>query len=85
LDQQHVRPVQSSNGDDDKTRERLEWLKSHRDEYGGQYVSLDRDTFGSRWSNLPQRETKGPCRRQTSWLHYQLFMSDEIAQMGGWE
>jgi len=24
-------------------KQRLEWMKSHREEYGGQYVALDRD------------------------------------------
>jgi len=33
-------PVQSDNGDDETRKRRLEWLKSHREEYGGQYVAL---------------------------------------------
>ena len=36
--------TRSNNGDDAAVRERrLNWLKSHREEYGGQYVALDRD------------------------------------------
>lgn len=37
---------QNNNGDDDATRERrLAWLKSHREEYAGEYVALVGDVL----------------------------------------
>jgi len=39
-------PSQRNNGNDDAERERrLNWLKSHREEYAGQYVALAGDTL----------------------------------------
>jgi hypothetical protein len=33
--QDRVQPTHSANGDDETRERRLEWLKSHREEYGG--------------------------------------------------
>lgn len=35
----------SENGDDELRERRLEWLKSHREEYAGQYVALAGDVL----------------------------------------
>jgi len=81
---QHVQPAQSSNGDDAKTRERrLEWLKLHRDEYGGQYVALDRDeliAIGPTYRSARQKALA--AGKPDAFVTY-LPKSDEIAQMGG--
>ena len=83
---QHVQPVQSSNGDDDKTRaRRLEWLKSHRDEYGGQYVALDRDTLVAVGPNYRSARQKAVAAGKPDAFVTYLSKSDEVAQMGGWE
>lgn len=38
-------PTQSENDDDEARERRLEWLKSHREEYAGQYVALSGDVL----------------------------------------
>jgi hypothetical protein len=43
--QEHAQPTPNSNGDDDSRARRLEWLKSHREEYAGQYVALAGDVL----------------------------------------
>jgi len=40
-----AQPTHSENGDDGARERRLEWLKSHREEYAGQYVALSGDTL----------------------------------------
>lgn len=39
----HQSPVTHLISDDDLRRRRLEWIKSHREEYAGQYVALAGD------------------------------------------
>jgi hypothetical protein len=43
--QDRVQPTPSANGDDETRARRLEWLKSHREEYAGQYVALAEDVL----------------------------------------
>ncbi len=38
--QARAQPTPSENGDDETRERRIEWLKSHREEYAGQYVAL---------------------------------------------
>ncbi|MGH9428035.1 MAG: hypothetical protein ACRD2L_17265, partial [Terriglobia bacterium] len=38
---QKLQSLQGNNGDEQGRQRRMEWLKSHREEYGGQYVALD--------------------------------------------
>ena len=40
-----AQPTHSENGDDETRERRLEWLKSHREEYAGQYVALAGDVL----------------------------------------
>jgi hypothetical protein len=40
-----AQPTHSDNGDDETRKRRLEWLKSHREEYAGQYVALAGDVL----------------------------------------
>lgn len=41
--QNRTQPAHSENGDDEARERRLDWLKSHREEYAGQYVALAGD------------------------------------------
>ena len=43
--QERVQPTHRENGDDEIRALRLEWLKSHREEYAGQYVALAGDVL----------------------------------------
>ena len=43
--QDRAQPTHSENGDDETRERRLEWLKSHREEYAGQYVALAGDVL----------------------------------------
>src|SRR6267142_573004 len=40
---QQPQNLEVNNGDDEIRHRRLEWLKCHREEHGGQYVALDGD------------------------------------------
>jgi uncharacterized protein DUF5678 len=81
---EYVQPVQTNNGDDDKTRERrLEWLKSHRDEFGGQYVALDRDRLIAVGPTYRSARQKASAAGKPEAFVTYLPKSDEIAQMGG--
>jgi hypothetical protein len=40
-----AQPAHRENGDDETRQRRLEWLKSHREEYAGQYVALAGDVL----------------------------------------
>lgn len=77
--------TQSNNGDDDAIRERrLEWLKSHQQEYGGQYVALDRDQLLAVGPSYRiAREKALAAGKPNAFVTY-LSKRDEIAEMGGW-
>jgi hypothetical protein len=74
-----------NNGDDAATRERrLEWLKSHRQEYGGQYVALDRDQLLAVGPSYRiAREKALAAGKPNAFITY-LAKPDEIAETGGW-
>jgi hypothetical protein len=77
-------PTHSGNGDD-KTRERrLDWLKSHREEYGGQYVALDGDQLLAVGPNYRVAREKALAAGKTSAFVTYLSKPDEMAEMGGW-
>jgi hypothetical protein len=82
--QDRAQPMNSDNGDD-KTREgRLEWLKSHREEYGGQYVALDGDRLIAVGPNYRVAREKALAAGKTNAFVTYLSKPDEIAEMGGW-
>ena len=83
--QDRTEPIQHSNGDDNQTRERrLEWLKTHREEYGGQYVVLDGAKLLAVGANYRiAREKALAAGKPNAFVTY-LSKPDEIAEMGGW-
>ena len=73
-----------NNGDDDIRQRRLEWLKSHREEYGGQYVALDGDQLLAVGPTYRiAREKALAAGKPNAFVTY-LSKPDEIAEMGGW-
>ncbi|HEY8224400.1 MAG TPA: hypothetical protein VIG25_03915 [Pyrinomonadaceae bacterium] len=65
-------------------KQRLEWMKSHREEFGGQYVALDRDQLVAVGPNYRvAREKAAASGHPNAFVDY-LPKSDEIGQMGGW-
>src|SRR6266550_3755334 len=79
-----AQPTQSENGDDESRGRRLEWLKSHREEYGGQYVALDYDQLLAVGSNYRiAREKALAAGKPNAFVTY-LSQPDEVAEMGGW-
>jgi hypothetical protein len=80
-----VQLPQRNNGEDDAIRKRrLEWLKSHRQEYGGQYVALDNDRLLAVGSSYHiAREQALAAGKPNAFITY-LPKPDEIAEMGGW-
>ena len=82
--QDRAQPTHSENGDDETRERRLEWLKSHREEYGGQYVALDGDRLIAVGPNYRvARENARAAGKTNAFVTY-LSKSDEIAEMGGW-
>ena len=78
--------TQNGNGDDERIRaRRLEWLKAHREEYGGQYVALDRDTLLAVGSSFRAAREKAVAAGKPDAFVTYLSKPDEIAEMGGWE
>jgi hypothetical protein len=78
-----AKPTDSETGDDE-IRQRMDWLKSHREEYGGQYVALDRDQLVALGPNYRvAREKAAAAGNPNAFVDY-LPKPDEIGQMGGW-
>jgi hypothetical protein len=73
-----------SNGNEQVRQRRLEWLKSHREEHGGQYVALDGDQLLAVGPNYRiAREKALAAGKPNAFVTY-LSKPDEIAEMGGW-
>jgi hypothetical protein len=69
----------------DARSRRLEWLKSHREEYGGQYVALDGDRLIAVAPNYRIAREKALAAGKPSAFVTYLPKPDEVAQMGGGE
>jgi hypothetical protein len=82
--QGRAQPTHSENGDDETRRRRLEWLKSHREEYGGQYIALDGDRLIAVGPNYRVAREKALAAGKTNAFVTYLSKPDEIAEMGGW-
>ncbi len=81
---QKLQSLQVNNGDDEMRQRRMEWLKSHREEYGGQYVALDGDQLLAVGPNYRiAREKALAAGKPNAFVTY-LSKPDEIAEMGGW-
>ena len=78
--------IQNGNQDEEKIRaRRLEWLKAHREEYGGQYVALDRDILLAVGPTFRIAREKALAAGKPGAFVTYLSKPDEIAEMGGWE
>jgi hypothetical protein len=77
-------PSNKSITEDAKRRERLEWLKAHREEYGGQYVALDGAQLVAVGPNYRvAREGTHAAGKPHAFVTY-LPKPDEVAEWGGW-
>lgn len=79
-----AQPTQSDNGDEETRERRLEWLKSHREEYGGQYVALDGNQLIAVGSNYRITREKALAAGKTNAFVTYLSKPDEATEMGGW-
>jgi len=65
-------------------RRRLEWMKAHRAEYGGQHVALDgAELVAVGRSYREAREKALAAGRPDAFVTY-LPKPDEVAEWGGW-
>jgi hypothetical protein len=80
----HVQPTHTENGDDATRGRRLEWLKSHREEHGGQYVALDGDRLIAVGPNYRVAREKALAAGKPNAFVTYLSKADEMAEMGGW-
>jgi len=83
-DRDGAQPTHSDNGDDETRKRRIEWLKSHQEEYGGQYVALDGDRLIAVGPNYRVAREKALAAGKTSAFVTYLSKPDEKAEMGGW-
>jgi hypothetical protein len=68
----------------DLRRGRLEWLKAHRDIYGGQYVALDGTQLVAVGPNYRvARESAWAAGKPHAFVTY-VSKPDEVADWGGW-
>src|SRR6266853_948663 len=72
-------PAQATHSDDETREGRLEWLKSHREEYGGQYVALDGDRLIAVGPNYRVAREKALAAGKTHAFVTYLSKPDEIA------
>jgi hypothetical protein len=81
---QKLESLRVNNGDDEIRQLRMQWLKSHREEHGGQYVALDGDKLLAVGSNYRiAREKALAAGKPKAFVTY-LSKPDEVAEMGGW-
>ncbi len=84
LSSQRPQSLHVNNGDDEIRQLRMEWLKSHQEEHGGQYVVLDGDQLIAVGSNYCiAREKALAAGKPNAFVTY-LSKPDEMAEMGGW-
>lgn len=84
LSPQKPQSVDFNNGDDRIRQLRMEWLKSHREELGGQYVALDGDQLLAVGSNYRVAREKALAAGKPNAFVTYLSKGDEVAEMGGW-
>lgn len=81
---QDLQSLHVHNGDDEIRHLRMGWLKSHREEHGGQYVALDGDQLLAVGPNYRiAREKALAAGKPNAFVTY-LSKPDEVAEMGGW-
>ena len=83
-EQERSQPAHRDNGDEQMRQRRLEWLKSHREEYGGQYVALDGDQLLAVGPNYRVAREKALAAGKLHAFVTYLYRPDEVAEMGGW-
>jgi len=82
LDQQA--PGNKSTTEDAQRRERLAWLKVHREAYGGQYIALDGTQLVAVGPTYRvAREGAHAAGKPQAFVMY-LSKPDEVAEWGGW-
>ena len=82
--QDRAQQPHSDNGDDQTRALRLEWLKSHREEYGGQYVALDGNRLIAVGPNYRVAREKALAAGKPNAFVTYLSKAAEMAEMGGW-
>jgi hypothetical protein len=68
----------------DVRRQRLEWLKSHRAEYGGQHVALDGAALVAVGQSYREAREKALSAGKPGAFVTYLPKPDEVAEWGGW-
>lgn len=79
-----AQPTPSENGEDEMRKRRVEWVKSHREEYGGPYVALDGDQLIAVGRSYPVAREKAVAAGKPNAFVTYLPKPDEIGEMGGW-
>ena len=83
-ERERIQPAHSDNGDEQMRQRRMEWLKSHREEYGGQYVALDGDQLLAVGPSYRIAREKALAAGKADAFVTYLYKPDEVSEMGGW-
>jgi len=81
---ERIQPTPRDNGDERMRAQRMDWLKSHREEYGGQYVVLDGDQLLAVGPKYRVAKEKAVAAGKANAFVTYLPKPDEIGEMGGW-
>lgn len=65
-------------------RRRLEWLKAHRAEYGGEHVALDGVALVATGQSYREAKENALSAGKPDVFITYLPKPDEVAEMGGW-
>lgn len=69
--------------DDDIRRRRMEWLKSHREEYAGQYVALDGDVLVGHGATIGEADKQAKAKGIVSPFLVRVTSENEVL-FAGW-
>ena len=83
-ERERIQPAHCDNGDEQMRQRRMEWLKSHREEYGGQYVALDGDQLLAVGPSYRIAREKALAAGKADAFVTYLYKPDEVSEMGGW-
>jgi hypothetical protein len=81
---QKPQSLANNDGNEQLRQRRMEWLKSNRDEHGGQYVALDGDQLLAVGPNFRIAKEKALAAGKPNAFVTYLPKPDEIGEMGGW-
>ncbi|MGH9929452.1 MAG: DUF5678 domain-containing protein [Pyrinomonadaceae bacterium] len=79
---QKPQSLYDNTGDEQIRQRRMEWLKSHREEYGGQYVALDGDVLVGHGATIGEAHQQAKGKGVENPFLVRLTSENEILSAG---